>query len=78
MALSHTAKYASGIETISTAAFAPYLRARSAVFHADRSTGGSQIYWSPPQRRWLKLYTTAPGVITIESHSVCPCSIVGG
>lgn len=76
--LSHTAKYATGIEVIQPHQHGVYLKARSAIYHADRSSDGAQIFWSAPLRKWLKLYggeyNGARGIVC-ESHSTCPCGM---
>jgi hypothetical protein len=75
---SHTAKYAVGIDRIHPSQHGAYLKARSAVYHPDRSVkgaGGSQIFWSAPSRRWLKVYAGSPDVEVIEHHVTCPCSM---
>ncbi len=77
---SHTARYAAGLETISAANYGAYLRARSAVHHPDRSDSkaGAQIFWSAPQRRWLKVYSNrVPNAnqLVVEYHATCPCAM---
>lgn len=52
-----------------------YLRARSAVFHADRSAanGSWHAYYSGPQRRWLKVQRISPTHVRVFYSVDCPC-----
>jgi hypothetical protein len=64
------------MERLHEAALHARLRALSAQYMPDRSTGGAHIYWAPPSRKWIKVYRSAPGVVTLEYHATCPCSKV--
>lgn len=64
-------------ETIRVADYAAYLKRRSMVFHADRSSAKFQISYSAPMRKWIRASRTGPDSIKIEYFDVCPCSLGG-
>jgi hypothetical protein len=64
------------MERLAESALHPRLRALGAQFKPERSSAAAHIYWSPPTRRWIKVYRSSPGIVTLEFHATCPCSQV--